>query len=389
MFRSLLTKMEITMANRFDSLTWEQMVESRPYRSAPRIADYHAVLSPEFPDFLVKYSELPILKRLAGISLLCGTDWTPLYHNRFYYSRLDHSRGVALIIWHFTHDKAQTLAGLLHDVSTPVFSHVIDFRNGDALTQESTENENAYMVRHDKALCTLLAEDGVTPAQAADYHQYPVADNNIPQLSADRLEYMFPSGMVLEGSWTLEDIRHTYLDIVLCRNEQGKPEPGFCTRKTAENYCRSFCNTGHVLQLNENKLTLQLLAEIINQAVNEGIITEKDCYSFSEQQIIDRFEQAATTDCTGTEFASYFRTFRTMKHIEHTDTPLPGCYCVSLKVKQRYIDPLVVSDGISKNNGLYPARRLSSVSPSAAGIISDFKSYSDTPYGCVRLQQPL
>ena len=106
------------------------------------IRAYHRILSPESPDFIDDYIRLPILQRLSGVGLLCGTDWTPLYRNRFYYSRFDHSVGVALILWHFTHDKIQTLAGLLHDVSTPAFSHVADFRNGDALTQESTESIN-------------------------------------------------------------------------------------------------------------------------------------------------------------------------------------------------------------------------------------------------------
>ena len=54
------------------------------------------------------------------------------------YSRYDHSIGVALIIWHFTHDRKQAIAGLLHDVASPVFAHVVDFMHGDYLTQEST-----------------------------------------------------------------------------------------------------------------------------------------------------------------------------------------------------------------------------------------------------------
>ena len=366
--------------NQFDTLTWNVMLEKYPVVSNPSIAAYHAVLSSEYPSFLTKYLTLPLLKRLSGIGLLCGTDWTPLYRNRFYYSRLDHSTGVALIIWHFTHDKAQTLAGLLHDVSTPVFSHVVDFRNGDALTQVSTENENAHMVKTDTALGTLLAEDGLTADDVADYHRYPVADNEVPQLSADRLEYMFPSGMVLDGSWTLEDIADVYGDIVLCRNENNNPEPGFRSRERAEEYCRKFCSIGHILQLNENKLTLQLLAEIINQAVKTGILNEQECYELSERDIIKRFDSYTADDV----FSRYYRTFRTMTHIEHAEKPLPSHFCVSLKVKQRYINPLVAEKG-KESGGLFPARRLGEVSPYAARIIGDFLSYTDTPYGCVKL----
>ena len=64
-----------------------------------------------------------------------------------------------------------------------------------------------------------------------------------------------------------------------------------------------------------------------------------------------------------------------MTYIEHTDAPLDEkeYFCVNLKVKQRYINPLV--------NG----HRLSEISERARRIIDDFKSYSDTQYGCVKL----
>ncbi|MBQ3980514.1 MAG: hypothetical protein II631_00515 [Treponema sp.] len=60
-------------------------------------ARYHKILCADYPDFLDEYLRLPILQRLDGVTLLCGTDWTPLFKNRFYYSRLEHSVGTALI----------------------------------------------------------------------------------------------------------------------------------------------------------------------------------------------------------------------------------------------------------------------------------------------------
>ena len=61
------------------------------------IEEYYKILCPEFPEFLKKYLELPILLRLKKIGLLCGTDWTALFQNNFFYSRFDHSVGVALV----------------------------------------------------------------------------------------------------------------------------------------------------------------------------------------------------------------------------------------------------------------------------------------------------
>ena len=68
-----------------------------------------------------------------------------------------------------------------------------------------------------------------------------------------------------------------------------------------------------------------------------------------------------------------------MTQIEHTEEPLPEdeYFCVSLKVKKRYINPIVKS-----NDSVV---RLYNLSTKARRIIDDFLLYSDTAYGCVKL----
>ena len=384
--------MEPKNTNYFAPFDWTSMMSLNPWPENPAraydIKKYHKILSPDYPGFLDKYIELPILKRLSGIGLLCGTDWTLLYKNRFYYSRLDHSIGVALIIWHFTHDKKQTLAGLFHDASTPVFSHVSDFRKGDALTQTATEAPNESILKNDEALRELLQEDGLTVQEISDYHIYPVADNEIPQLSADRLEYMFPSGMALDGTWDLPSIEKAYKDITILKNEDGLDELGFKTLEIAEDYCRRFCMIGHILQLNENKLTLHMLGQIMNMAVEQGILHEEDFMTKSESEIMQVLDQMALRQAQGphANLARLYKTFRTMTKIEHRDSALPAeeYFSISLDVKQRYIDPLVDMGSLSLSKG-NTVTRLSQVSPFAKKIINDFKIYEDTKYGCVKL----
>lgn len=387
------------MTNYFDKYDWDTMLNAH----APvkyYISQYFEILCQreDYPSFLDRYIALPVMQRLAGVGLLCGTDWTPLYKNRFYYSRLDHSKGVALIVWHFTHDKAQTIAGLLHDISTPVFSHVSDFRKGDALTQTATEEPTARIIRGDAELGHLLAEDGLTAAQVEDYHIYPIADNEIPQLSADRLEYMFPSGMALDGSWTMEEIRRCYNDLTILKNEEGRDELGFRSLEVAELYCEHFCMIGHILQLNENKLTLQLLGQIMNMAEKAGLLSESDFMTLSEREVMERLDDQAKHDShtkldSHAELVRYYKTFRTMTKIEHTNEALPEneYFCVNLKVKQRYINPLIIAPSpaevstSSTTVSTVKVVRLSEVSEKARRIIEDFKAYSDTPYGCVKL----
>lgn len=76
------------------------------------IKEYFHILSPEIPDFIYEYIEAPEMQRLKEISITPGTDYTNIFNNVMFYSRLAHSIGVSLIVWNFTKDKKQALAGL-------------------------------------------------------------------------------------------------------------------------------------------------------------------------------------------------------------------------------------------------------------------------------------
>jgi len=351
-------------------------------KTFPDLEKYHQILSLDFPDFLNHYIELPILQRLSSVGLLCGTDWTPLYQNRFFYSRLDHSIGTALIAWHFTHSKKQAIAALLHDVSTPAFSHVSDFRKGDALTQEVTENQNAEMVMTDPEISVRVFEDGLYAREVSDYHVYPICDNDIPRLSADRLEYMFPSGMALTGEWTLEEVEREYNDISVLKDEAGRDELGFNHGELAEEYTEKFSAICLLLLKNENKLALNLLGDILNLSVKCGLCEERDFFDLGEGELmrifLDFSRKEEEKDSDSALLASYIRTFLQMKSLKRSDHPLDGHYCISLPVKRRYIDPLV-SDGKGKTC------RLSSLSPRIKEIIEELLHFEDKPFGCVEL----
>lgn len=79
------------------------------------------------PEFLSTAARTPTLQRLKNVGMHCGCQYTdfPVFRHLAPYSRFDHSLAVARILWDFTGDPVQTLAGLLHDASTPAFSHVV------------------------------------------------------------------------------------------------------------------------------------------------------------------------------------------------------------------------------------------------------------------------
>ena len=87
--------------------------------------------SAERPEWLDEFCALPEMQRLKHVGMNCGCEYTsfPRFRGLPKYSRYRHSVGAALIIWHFTGSMAQTLAGLFHDIATPVFAHTVETIN--------------------------------------------------------------------------------------------------------------------------------------------------------------------------------------------------------------------------------------------------------------------
>ena len=137
------------------------------------------IYSEDFPEFLNELIETKEFQRLKNVGMNCGCEYTsfPIFKRGKEYTRYDHSIGVSLIIWHFTKDIKQSIAGLLHDISSPVFAHVIDFLNGDHETQESTEEKTEEIIENSVEIQNILKKYNLTTKDVYDYHMYPVADN--------------------------------------------------------------------------------------------------------------------------------------------------------------------------------------------------------------------
>lgn len=330
------------------------------------ILSYLSIYEEEIPDFLIDYLEIKEFKRLKGIGLFCGCDYTHLFDCPTFYSRYDHSLGVALIIWHFTHDQKQTLAGLLHDVSSPVFSHVVDFFNNDHLLQESTEKSNRDILSQSQELLALLKRDHIDLEEVIDYKLYPIADNKKPQLSADRLEYMLSSGYFLGHHITLEEIKAIYQDLIVLTDEKGQKEIGFKTMEMAELFTKNACNVSKIYLSNEDKLALQLLADILKKMVQDGFATMEDFYVLTEAEMITRIQNSP--------YQSIYHYFQELQEVKGSDCEIKGKYCVKIDVKKRYIDPLLHH------------QRLSQQSKKAKAWIDEILHDQSTPYAYIDLE---
>jgi len=306
----------------------------------------------EIPPVIRAGCEAPEMERLRRVGMNCGCEYTsfPLFRKlKTHYSRFDHSLGAALLVWRFTGDPAQSLAALFHDIATPCFAHVVDFMRGDYMVQESTEEKTREIIVGSEAIRRLLREQGLSPDDVADYHLYPVADNDPPRLSADRLEYTL-GNLLNFGRRGRDRLRFLLDDLTPGTAEDGNAELVFRTPACALDCGRGALEMGRIYVSDEDRFAMQTLAELLRNAVCDGVITMDDLW-MDEPFVIRKLQEAPVY----AERWEHFRAFRTIVRGR------PGGIVVH--AKKRYIDPLVLGEG-----------RLSAVS---APFVSDVRAFLD------------
>lgn len=336
----------------------------------PPIQEYFKMLSPKgIPKFLNRYIETLPMKKQAKIGTTCGTIYSNLFSNQFWYSSLDHSIGVALIIWNFTQNQKQALAGLFHDIATPAFKHTIDYMKGDYETQESTEELTSEIIGSSKEIMKLLKEDGIKLEEVENYHIYPIADNDTPRLSSDRLEYTLSNGLGgLLPLWNLKEVKEMYEDIEIQVNEEEIPELGFKTKEKAERFVQGMRKLSNEYIENKTKFSMQFLADIMKKMSQEKRITIDDLYQLSEKEIIEKIENCKTGDID-----KCFKIWKKETKIKESDKLVEGKYCVNISnAKIRYINPLVRQEN--------KFVRLDTISASAKEEIEKAKNFKTKKY---------
>ena len=340
------------------------------------------IYSKDYPPFFEPIVQSPLLQRIAGIGMNCGCEYTsfPFFRSLAPYSRLEHSIGVGLIVWNFTHSKAQAIAGLLHDVASPSFAHVIDFMKGDYITQESTEERTYSMIQSSVQVCRVLSELGMSVEQVSDYHLYPIADNDTPKLSADRLEYTL-GNIINFRLGGVEDVREIYSSLSVTVNEEGEEELCFTDRAVAEKFARYALECGKVYVSPADRYSMQLLSEIVKRAAGRGTVTEDMLYT-TEKQVIE----ALCSDSEGGMDWKWFTSLNGLYEVEASGRVIakradvltrevvsglavndsseawrPEYPVRVISAKKRRIDPLVAGEG-----------RVSALSTSFAAALNDF-----------------
>ncbi len=319
----------------------------------------------EKPKFLDKYQNCETLNRIKYVSQFCGSDYTKLYHPRFFFTRFDHSLIVANMTWHFTHNKEETIISMLHDCGTPCFAHCIDYVFGDYLNQESAERNIIDLIKKDDRLMRYLKEDNIDMVNLENLSKYHILENKSPKLCTDRLDGVLHTCFIWLHTHSLNDIKEVYNNITVLNNEDGNSELGFKNKEMCEKFIQMIAIYTKELQGNKDKYVMKYISEIIKLAVKKKLITLDDLYTKRESDIVNVLNN---------NFSSW-QVFNNTTSLINTDT-IPNNFYISFETKKRTVIPLVQT-----NNG---SKRITNVSEYAKGVYEELENFHDNKYAYVK-----
>ena len=111
-------------------------------------------------------------------------------------TRYEHSLGVFVLLRRLRAPRREQVAGLLHDISHTAFSHAVDFVFTSTEQDHHEQLKPLMLDRPD--ISRALAGLGYSPCDFYDDSVYPLLEQPIPVLCADRLDYFLRDGLACD-----------------------------------------------------------------------------------------------------------------------------------------------------------------------------------------------
>lgn len=317
---------------------------------------YWDIFTEDYPLFIDKYLKLPEFKRIDNIGIFCGCDYVKYAGIKFWYSRLDHCKTVALMTYHFTHNKTMTLAALFHDLGTPCFSHCVDYLLGDPDKQQSSEKDLYEIVNNSDNIKRYLEYDGINIYAFKDIGKFTVVENEKTKLCVDRLDGVLSTCLIWIRTISLEQVREIYNDMDVLMNDQNELEIGFKTKEIAEKFFKCSYDYSIALQKNEDKFAMQFIADILKKSIDDQKLNLQDLYALKETEILKILEQYSS-----------WNTFCNLEKIERSNEK-PDGYYVNVSAKRRYTNPLCGNS------------RITDLSNDCKILLDEYMNFEDSKY---------
>jgi uncharacterized protein len=200
-------------------------------------------------------------------------------------TRLDHSVGVAALLQRLGAGVPEQAAGLVHDVAHTAFSHVVDFvfPNHEHVYHE--ENRERMVLASD--LPAILGAHSLDWREITESERFPLLEQPLPQLCADRLDYFLRDGVVDIGTFSRGDANRLLHHLTVYRDRIVVDDVD-AARWLGDHFIelddRCWCSVQEVGWY-------AAMAQALRAALASGIITEAD-FAGTDADVLARLSAA-------------------------------------------------------------------------------------------------
>ncbi len=257
--------------------------------------------------------------------------WSVLKREQF--NRYHHSLGVFLLLRRFNAPLEEQIAGLIHDVSHSAFSHTIDYIKAETESEKNQDFQdsihNSYI--KNSSIDAILKKHGFDVDYILDDTHFPLKENTLPDICADRIDYC------LRQAFDLNIITLTEKDFIL---------NSLCVHNGSfvlNNPDAAVLFADLFYQMNDQQwcglptaVMFTVSAQLFKRAIQLGIVAFDDFYQFGDKEIIQKIE----ADLNDTELRYFYHLLQ--KDVTHFKNN-PNNYLGHIFCKVRRINPFFIA----------------------------------------------
>jgi HD superfamily phosphohydrolase len=206
-------------------------------------------------------------------------------------SRYEHSIGVYYLLNKFGALKEEQIAGLIHDLSHTVFSHCIDYALGSESSQKTHDMQDAshFNYVYSTDVPTILSKHGFDAKYILDDANFPLKENNVPDLCADRIDYSLRGMLVFMSAKKEAD---EFLQNIFVQDKKWI----FSNFDSAKEFAHMFSKLSDVYYAGlPSAIMFRTVGDYIKHAFDVGYISKNDLY-LTDDMVLDKINKYLNAD---------------------------------------------------------------------------------------------
>jgi HD superfamily phosphohydrolase len=278
--------------------------------------------------------EFPSMQRMKGVD---QHGYFEPYFPGTAYSRFEHSLGVFILLKKFGVPLLEQIAGLLHDVSHTVFSHVADyvFSNGSGEKQNFQDDCFEEFIEKSE-IPEILKKYKIDYRDILDDSKFPLKEKELPDLCADRIDY-FLRELKVTNKATQEEIDEFLDNLTIIDNLWV-----FKDKDLAKKYAYLFLEINNWFWSGiETAVMFKTTGDLVKYAIDKKILTKNDLFT-TDEEVWAKIRPVADKDDNLRLLID--RANNKFEYKSHSKDD----YDLHVLCKSRVVDPLFLEDKILK-----------------------------------------